>query len=92
MSCMNCVKTKIDSLKMLKLQLNLLPPNGMTAYRLANVQAVVIGVLDICDQGREIDPRYIQVIDSAYEKAQLFLMDQIISVETWYAEDEGISN
>ena len=92
MSCMNCVKTKIDSLKMLKLQLNLLPPNGMTAYRLANVQAVVIGVLDRCDQGREIDLRYIQLIDSAYEKAQLFLMDQIISVETWYAEDEGISN
>ena len=92
MSCMNCVKTKIDSLKMLKLQLNLLPPNGMTAYRLANVQAVVIGVLERCSRGDEIDPRYYQLIDNAYEKAQSFITDQIISVETWYKEDEGISN
>ena len=92
MGCLVCYKTKIQCLKMLKLQLDLLPPNGRIAHRLANVQAVVIGVLERCSRGDEIDPRYYQLIDNAYEKAQLLLTDQIISVETWYKEDEGISN
>ena len=92
MGCLVCYKTKIQCLKMLKLQLDLLPPNGRTAHRLANVQAVVIGVLERCGRGDEIDPRYIQLVDNAYERAQSFITDQIISVETWYKEDEGISN
>jgi len=69
MSCINCVKKKIDGLKMLNQQLNTLHPND----RQLAIQAVVLGVLDRCAQERDLDPRYIQIIDNAYDRAQSLL-------------------